>query len=259
MKFIKYSCTGNDFLILDNRDDSFNLNDDQIRNVCQRRTSVGADGIILLENSEKCDFKFKIINADASIAEMCGNGLRGISHFAFHHLRIPMNKQYEIETFNSVYQAEVKGDDVLINMTEAYDKNKFDLSFVDIEKKYFINTGVPHVVLFVASIERVQVKSLGSQIRYNKIFPDGTNVNFVEIEDFSSQRLKVRTYERGVEDETFACGTGNMACALAAAHFFDWNSQITITTKGGSISVDLREDGNWYCGPVTPVFSGSLL
>jgi diaminopimelate epimerase len=257
MKFIKYSCTGNDFLIADNRDGSIQLSDDQIRSICQRRTGVGADGIILLEKSEK-DFKMKIINADASEAEMCGNGLRGISHFAKNYLDIPMNGKYQVETFNSVYESQVTEDQVLINMTEAYDENRFNLSFIDIEKKYFINTGVPHVVLFVSNVERVKVRELGSQIRYNEIFPDGTNVNFVEVVDSGAKRLKVRTYERGVEDETLACGTGNLACALAASHFFGWDGKIEITTKGGTISVDIREDGNWYCGPVTPVYEGML-
>lgn len=258
-QFHKYSCTGNDFLLLDNRDGEKKFSTEQVMEICSRRTGVGADGIIMLEQSETASFRMKIINSDGSEAEMCGNGLRGISHFAHDVLKVPMSDgKYTVQTFNSLYEAKVNGEVVEIKMTEAYDENIHDLSFIDIEKKYFINTGVPHVVLFVFDIDRVQIQSLGSQIRYNKIFENGTNVNFVEITDRENQRIRVRTYERGVEAETLACGTGNLACALACKNFFDWSGEISVTNSGGSVSVNLKDDDFWYKGPVKCVYEATF-
>ena len=259
MNFYKYSCSGNDFLIIDDRDESFKLEEKLIQLICHRRIGVGADGIILLQKSSKADFKMKIINSDGSIAEMCGNGLRGLTHFAHTVLKLKDTNEYTIETQNSIYHSKIMDDVVSVLMSEAYDENKYDLSFIDIEKKYYINTGVPHVVLFVNDVDSVQINSLGAQIRYNKVFEKGTNVNFVEIASTGKdQMLKVRTYERGVEAETFSCGTGNLACALSAKYFYNWQGKIDLSTKGGEVFVEIIEDKSWYCGRVTQVYHAEL-
>ena len=234
--FHKMSGSGNDFIIIDNRDRW--LPDaqlpDLIKGACRRKLSVGADGLILIEPSAAVDFKWRFYNADGSVAEMCGNGARCAARFAF--LQGIAGRQMAFETLAGIIHAEVGEDSVKIRMTDPVDlRADFDLDLdgtpVHVSS---INTGVPHVVMMVEDVEKTDVVSMGRRIRYHQDFlPAGTNANFVSID--SGKKISIRTYERGVEDETLACGTGNVAAALILSHSQGLTSPVRLTTRSGSI------------------------
>jgi len=213
--FYKMSGSGNDFILIDNRD---GIVDDQylkqlVVGACRRKMSAGADGLLLIEKSVRADFKWRFYNADGSRAEMCGNGARCAGRFAF--ITGIAGPELSFETDVGVVTAEVIDDQVKIGMTDPTDlrENK-TLRVGETSISYdFINTGVPHVVLDTDDIEGVNVFELGRTIRHHEAFlPTGTNVNFVE--HMGHNTIAVRTYERGVEDETLACGTGCVASSL---------------------------------------------
>jgi len=213
--FYKMSGSGNDFILIDNRD---GIVDDQylkqlVVGACRRKMSVGADGLLLIENSSRADFKWRFYNADGSRAEMCGNGARCAGRFAF--ITGITGPELSFETDVGVVTAEVIEDQVKIGMTDPTDLSRHQTLRVG-EKNFpydFINTGVPHVVLNTDDIEGIGVVELGRAIRNHEAFlPTGTNVNFVERMEHNT--IAVRTYERGVEDETLACGTGCVASSL---------------------------------------------
>jgi diaminopimelate epimerase len=202
--------------------------------VCRRRVSVGADGIIFIERSKKADFKWQFFNADGSEAEMCGNGGRCAARFA--HLRKVAGPHLTFETLAGILSAEVHGKRVKLEMTKPYGL-KLDEK-VSVEGKRLtisrINTGVPHAIVFLDSVKGIDVLGTGRVIRNHPHYaPRGTNTNFVEVRNRS--RLLVRTYERGVEDETLACGTGAVASALIAAFKGLVKSPVSVKTSGGEI------------------------
>jgi len=234
--FMKMSGSGNDFILIDHRKPF--LKEDRlkefVKDVCQRRISVGADGLILIEPSMKADFKWRFYNADGSEAEMCGNGGRCVARFA--NMKGIAGSSLNFETLAGVISAEVNGKRVKLEMTKPHSL-KLDEK-ISIEGKELtissINTGVPHAVLFLRDLQHMDVVDTGRVIRFHPHYaPAGTNVNFVKAED--SSRLSIRTYERGVEDETLACGTGVVASALVAA-FKGWvKSPVSARTRGGEI------------------------
>jgi diaminopimelate epimerase len=238
IRFFKMTGSGNDFIIIDNR--SLALNADQcrdlVRRACRRKLSVGADGLILIENDPEADFKWRFFNADGSEAEMCGNGARCAARFA--RLKGIVNKtQMSFRTLAGIIQAEIKGERVKIRMTPPHGL-AVDLSLDADEQTFrlhFVNTGVPHVVTFVedeAKLEDIDVFRWGRAFRYHPHFqPAGTNVNFALVRD--NHHLAVRTYERGVEDETLACGTGCIASALIAAAKQFTDSPVEVQTRSG--------------------------
>ncbi len=234
--FMKMSGSGNDFILIDHRKPF--LEEDRlkecIRKVCQRRISVGADGLILIERSKKADFKWRFYNADGSEAEMCGNGGRCAARFAY--LKGIAGPSLQFETLAGILSAQVDGKKVKLEMTKPYGLKLDETILIDGDEKVFssIHTGVPHAVLFVEDLEGLDVFRMGRAIRYHSHFtPSGTNVDFVQLE--RGPQLSVRTYERGVEDETLACGTGAVASALVAA-FKGWvKSPVSIRTRGGEI------------------------
>jgi diaminopimelate epimerase len=232
--FIKMSGSGNDFILIDHRKSILNEKGmkDFVRKVCQRRSSVGADGLILIERSEKADFKWRFFNADGSEPEMCGNGGRCAARFAW--LKGISGSSLTFETLAGILSAQVDGKRVKLEMTKPHGLKLNER--ISIEGKELvissINTGVPHAVFFLDDIEGVDVFQIGRAIRFHPHFaPAGANANFVRLE--SPSHLSVRTYERGVEDETLACGTGVVASALVAAFKGLVKSPVSVKTWGG--------------------------
>ena len=230
----KINGSGNDFILIDHRSNF--LKDISlpvfVRSICRRRESVGADGLILLENSEVADFKWRFFNADGSEAEMCGNGARCVARYA--SLKGITGTKLTIETLAGVIQAKVKNKRVLLQLPIPTNLKLHQSISVNSKNLYTgsINVGVPHVVIPVKNIEKVPVKDLGRKVRFHPNFqPAGANVDFVQVIDFS--HLIIRTYERGVEDETLACGTGSVASALVVAALDKAKSPVEVKTHGG--------------------------
>ena len=234
IKFTKAVATGNDFIIVDNSSGA--IKEEVLakiaKKVCDRKRAVGADGMLLIEKSKKCDFRMRIFNPDGSEAEMCGNGSRCAALYAA--TKAIAKKDMTIETIAGSLDASVKGDTVKVRLTDPKDiKWNFCLMINKCPFKVdFVNTGVPHVVHFVDDLESVDVKNLGSYMRYHGEFsPEGANADFVKI--VGKDTIKIRTYERGVEDETLACGTGAAASALISAESEKMSSPVTVETQGG--------------------------
>ena len=232
--FMKMSGSGNDFILIDHRESIFA--EDQLkefaRKVCQRRVSVGADGLILIERSEKADFKWRFFNADGSEAEMCGNGGRCAARFAW--LKGIAGLSLIFETIAGILSAQVDGKRVKLEMTKPYGLKLDEKISIEGKEQVIssINTGVPHAVLFLEDIEGVDIIQMGRAIRSHPHFASaGTNANFVKLDN--SSQLSIRTYERGVEDETLACGTGVVASALVAAFKGLVKSPVSVKTRGG--------------------------
>ena len=232
--FFKMSGSGNDFIIIDNRKRIIDESDLPviIPSVCRRKISVGADGFILIEDSKKADFSWRFFNSDGSKAEMCGNGARCAARFAYVNGIAGENLSFETET--GTVNGEVCADRAKVKMPDPKDL-RMDYS-INLEKDTVslssVNTGVPHTVILKDSIETVDVVALGRKIRHHKAFaPAGTNVNFVSPQQ--NGMLSIRTYERGVEDETLACGTGSIAGAIISSCKLNWSSPINLVTRSG--------------------------
>ena len=255
LEFSKYQGTGNDFVIFDNRDGSFpKENVGQIRKICDRKFGIGADGLMLLENEEGFDFRMVYFNADGHPGSMCGNGGRCLVAFA-HDLGL-FEQQTVFRANGERYTARMNNGSVSLDMQ---DLDQLEVS----EGHVFLDTGSPHHVQFEDKLEEMDVVSLGRNIRYGEPYgQSGTNVNFVEQVDENT--FKVRTYERGVEDETLSCGTGVTAVALASFHLGKTSSEkVKIQTEGGNLEVDFEyNDGKFthivLTGPGTFVYKGII-
>lgn len=236
IEFYKMSGSGNDFIIVDNRDKIVDETDlaNFIVKVCRRKMSVGADGFILVENTEGADFKWRFFNSDGSVAEMCGNGARCVARFAY--LTGIAGPEMSFETGAGIVEALVAGESVKIKMTDPSDlKTDYPLELKDRSISVSsINTGVPHVVMVTDTLDDVEVVKMGREVRFHDMFaPAGTNVNFIcPIKD---DTIGIRTYERGVEDETLACGTGSVAGALIMARKMKIDAPINVLTRSGVI------------------------
>ncbi len=253
--FYKYQGTGNDFIVFDNRNDSFPKNNKVlIKNLCHRKFGIGADGLLLLESSKEFDFKMIYFNADGNEGTMCGNGGRCIVAFA-KKLEI-IDSKTSFEAVDGTHQATMFNDIVSLKMN--------NVNSIDNHKDHiFLNTGSPHHVEFLDDVSTIDVLKKGKEIRYGSpYFEKGTNVNFVQ--QIKPDTYKVRTYERGVENETLSCGTGVTAVAIAADFSQRSNSKnIKLQTIGGDLEVSFRNDKNSYKhitlkGPATFVFKGSV-
>jgi diaminopimelate epimerase len=248
INFFKMSGSGNDFILIDNRDRVLDqeITEAFIQKICRRKMSVGADGLILIENSKTVDFKWRFFNSDGSLAEMCGNGARCAARFAF--LNNIAGKDMAFETDAGVIYATVLQNSVKIRMpspSAIEEKITLTVGGSPVEMCH-INTGVPHVLIFVDDIDEVDMVCLGREIRFHERFsPAGTNVNAVCVKKDGA--VAVRTYERGVEDETLACGTGVVAGALVVAHRTGQDAPIRIRTQsGGFLTVHFtRESGQF--------------
>jgi diaminopimelate epimerase len=263
--FYKMSGSGNDFIIVDNRNKIVDETDLQnfIAKVCRRKMSVGADGFILVENTDTADFKWRFYNSDGSIAEMCGNGARCVARYAY--LNGIAGPDMSFETQAGIIQAQVVGDCVKVKMTDPVDlKMDYLLELKNASLSISsVNTGVPHVVIVTDSIGTVEVVEVGREIRFNDRFaPAGTNVNFVS--HLKDNIIAIRTYERGVEDETLACGTGAIAAAVVMACKKNLTSPVTVQTRGGGyLNIFYQEnDGKYHDiyleGDARVIYKGQL-
>jgi diaminopimelate epimerase len=263
--FTKMSGSGNDFILIDHREPF--LKEDRLKDfvqkVCRRRVSVGADGLILIERSKKADFKWRFYNADGSEPEMCGNGGRCAARFA--HLKGIAGPSLKFETLAGILSAQVDGKRVKLEMTKPFGVKLDETLLVDGKKEVFsfINTGVPHAVLFKEDLEKVNVVKIGGAIRRHSHFsPAGTNADFVRLEKGS--QLSIRTYERGVEDETLACGTGVVAAALITAFKGLVKSPVSVKTRGGEVltvyfEIEGREvKGVFFEGDVNIIYEAEM-
>lgn len=242
LNFTKMVGAGNDFIVINAGPKELSA---LAKKICDRKTVIGADGVLVIEKSKIADFRMRIFNADGSEAEMCGNGLRCAVLFK------GIEKKVKVETKAGIYEGEITGEDrVKVKMEDPKDlRLNFPLKVNGRKIKVnFINTGVPHAVVFVEGLDKIAVDMIGPAIRHHDEFkPQGANVNFVEIIDDGN--IKIRTYERGVEGETLSCGTGSVASAIIAnsKSLFDCakskqitDSKINVHTQGGVLKVEFK-------------------
>lgn len=266
MKFWKYQGAGNDFVMVDQRAQQWLTRADtaQIERLCNRRFGIGADGLILLQEKAGFDFEMIYFNADGRESTMCGNGGRCIVAFA-QHLGL-IGTQCHFWAIDGAHDARLIAD-----TSQAPDMAWVELQMIDVAnirrdgEAYVLNTGSPHYVRFVSDLEAVDMPDVGRKVRYSDTYrQEGINVNFAEA---VADGLRVRTYERGVEDETLACGTGVTAVALASTLQMpatQTDFHIPVQTRGGQLAVRFSAQGKgrfsniWLCGPATRVFSGDI-
>ena len=258
--FSKYVGAGNDFIIIDNRGASYPSEDKVFtRTICCRRLGVGADGVLLLEHSTSADYRIRIFNADGSEAEMCGNGMRCIVQYL--HDRNMGGPSYKLETQGRLITGQTVDEGVTIEMGDPSNV-KWDLMIEGVRCDY-LDTGVPHVVFFVEDLEEIDLLQQGRFLRHHSHFqPRGTNVDFIQMG--SDGVLQVRTYERGVEAETLACGTGATASALAAARQLNLSSPVAVKVASGDLlTIDFHREDHLFTkitltGPAYSVYNGTL-
>lgn len=262
--FVKYTGCGNDFILFDNRCGKFPFSrPDIIQRLCHRQCGIGADGILLLEHSEQADCCMRILNRDGSEAEMCGNGLRC---FADWLETVGFNQQtFCIEVMHRTFKASKAGSLVSIEMRDPSLVQwniplRFEEQFLHV---HHLDTGVPHTILFVQDADAVDLARIGPYLRYHPFWqPKGTNVTIAQ--QNGSQTFKVRTYERGVEGETLACGTGATAAALAAARQYCLNGPLRMQTRSGEeLEINFREEAQLFSaitmtGPAQYLFRGEI-
>ena len=253
--FYKYQGTGNDFVILDNRDGAYSsLSKEQIHFMCDRRFGIGADGLMLLNLKTGYDFEMKYYNSDGRPGSMCGNGGRCLVKFAY-HMGI-VKDRYCFIAFDGEHEADIDGEIISLKMKDVDEVSSYGADAI-------LNTGSPHYVKIVGNLMDTDVVQRGRDIRYSEPFErEGVNVNFVQIKD--EDEIIVRTYERGVEDETLSCGTGVTASALVCYHNEAGFNNVTVNTKGGKLTVEFDRINDetysniWLCGPAEKVYEGNI-
>ena len=256
LTFFKYQVTGNDFIIIDNRKDEIGqLTKHQIEWLCNRKFGIGADGLMLMNARQGYDFEMVYFNADGNESTMCGNGGRCMISCAYH---------LGIHAYTYRFMAKDGEHEGEINIDNNIRLKMKNVDTVEFQNHHaLLDTGSPHFVKFVTDLEDVDVVESGRIIRESKQFAnEGINVNFVET--ISADTISVRTYERGVEDETLSCGTGVTAASLVAAHNNRGFNRVEVITPGGKLSVEFEKTGDssfeniWLCGPATFVFKGEI-
>ncbi|MEI6340335.1 MAG: diaminopimelate epimerase [Verrucomicrobiota bacterium] len=266
LEFVKMSGAGNDFILLDDREGAIRLDREQVARLCHRQFGIGADGLILLVPSAtgKADWAWRFFNSDGSDAEMCGNGARC---FARYVQRVTgwSRPGLTFETAAGVIRATLEGEQVTIGLTEPTGMRlgeRVPVAAGALEV-HSVNTGVPHAVVFVPDADQAMVQQQGAELRYHEHFkPRGTNVNFAQV--LGPGRIRVRTYERGVEGETLACGTGVTASALVASRVHGFQSPVRVQVQGGDLlEVSFDREGEAFkdvrlTGPATFVFEGRI-
>jgi len=263
MRFYKLQASGNDFILIEDKSYSTSYLKKLAKKLCVRRLSVGADGLLAVKKLNKDNFQMRIFNPDGSEAEMCGNGIRCVAFWI--NKRNNINKLI-VHTKAGKIPANIRGSYVKIKMVDPFGI-KLNISFKILRKRWqasYINTGVPHTVLFVKSLDRINVEEIGRKIRFHKIFkPWGTNVDFVEI--IHKGKIRVRTYERGVEKETLSCGTGVTASAIIFGLKYDQDKKIEVLTKSGeALKVYFKKESDkinnvWFEGKVYYLYEGRLI
>lgn len=256
LHFYKYQGTGNDFIVADNRKNELSLTTEQINNLCDRRFGIGADGLMLLNQIAGFDFEMKYYNADGKPGTMCGNGGRCMTKFAYH---LGIHRElYRFLASDGVHEAEIDIDGIVsVRMKDVNTFRKFHTDFI-------VDTGSPHYIKMTTNVMDLDVFKKGSEIRHSKEFEEeGINVNFVEQAE-EVDKIIVRTYERGVEDETLSCGTGVTAAALVCYHNENGFNEVEVTTLGGKLSVEFDKtdeykfENIWLCGPAEKIFEGTV-
>lgn len=266
LHFYKMNGAGNDFVVIDNRDLATSLTNEQIELLCDRHRGIGADGLLAVEPAENgADFKFRYYNADGGEAEMCGNGARCFGRFTAALMEDEPEK-VTFETIAGTLAAEIVEENIRIAMSEPTDltmDSGASVPGLDCTL-HFVNTGVPHVVAYVDDLGGTDVVKHGRAIRQHECFsPNGTNANFATV--LEPGHIAIRTYERGVEDETLACGTGMVACALMHHLLTDAPSPIQVDVKGGdTLEIGFEKTGDQsftnvtLTGPADFVFEGDI-
>ncbi len=253
--FSKYHGTGNDFVLLDNRKNEYsNLTHIQIAKICARHFGIGADGLMLLNNSTEANFGMTYYNSDGNQSSMCGNGGRCITAFA-KHLGI-IEDAATFMAIDGLHHSTISGNYIELHMQNT-------VGIAEVENGFILNTGSPHLVQFVDNAKAVDVRNAGAAIRYNEVYnKEGINVNFTEVR--ADKTLFVCTYERGVEDETLSCGTGVTAAALVQIKDKIGHNYVRVQTKGGTLMVKcINQDRNnftdiWLCADAHFVFTGTI-
>lgn len=265
INFVKYSATGNDFIVFDGRQNQTICEFPACvwQRLCHRQNGIGADGALILLSHPEYAFEMRYINADGGEVAMCGNGARAICHFAHFYLKISFNRDngYRFKTQNGTYEASIINNEIALKMTEVYDMEKIetqDLLKRVAKKSFYINTGVPHVIFLVDAIENLNIETLARPIRYDYRFKYGVNVNFLEIKE--SNEFILRTYERGVEAETLSCGTGAVAAAIFAKQNLGITNQAIFNVKGGRLTVAFDDNLSEITlrGDTKLIFDGSI-
>ena len=265
VEFTKMNGAGNDFVLIDNREQKLKLTRDQVKRLCHRQRGVGADGLFLLipSKSGEADWAWEFYNSDGSTAEMCGNGARCFARFISR--KTGANGQTSFETGAGIIKATFQGGRVTVNLTQPKDLRLDQWLPIAPGKLqvHSINTGVPHAVTFVPDADKAMIQQLGPEIRHHQHFaPKGTNVNFVQV--LAPNSIRVRTYERGVEGETLACGTGVTASALVSATVHGFSSPVKVQVQGGdTLEVSFTRHGPEFSdvkltGPADFCFDGKI-
>jgi len=265
IEFYKMSGAGNDFIVIDNRDNNIDekYKSEFAKKICKRRLSVGADGVLFIELSNKASFKMSFFNQDGSEGEMCGNGARCIARCAF--LKKLVDRKMKIETKSGIIEAEILKDNVKLKMnpiTKIELNKKIDIDGKEIELCYVEEgtPGLPHAVILKKDLDlKEDIEKIGKKIRYHKKFPKGTNVNFSKI--LKENTILNRTYERGVEKETLACGTGAVAVASSLYLLNKCDNEVKIKMKGGTLNVmiaDKKLEEIYLTGDARVVYKGKL-
>lgn len=265
LDFVKMNGAGNDFILIDNREGRIQLKPEQVARLCHRHRGIGADGLFLLvpNRTGKADWSWEFYNSDGSMAEMCGNGARCFARFV--QKVAGAGDKTSFETMAGVISATFQGERVTVNLTSPRDLRLSEMIVVGGAKleMHSLNTGVPHAVLFVPDADKAMVRQLGSEIRFHQHFrPRGTNVNFVQV--LGPNHIRVRTYERGVEGETLACGTGVSASALLASRVHQFTSPVRVQVQGGdTLEVSWSSTGPEFSdvrlsGPADFVYTGKI-
>lgn len=266
LDFVKMTGAGNDFILADNRTGSVTLSHDQVARLCHRQFGIGADGLMLLVPAAQgqADWAWQFWNSDGSDAEMCGNGARCFARYV-QRTTGWSRPEVSFETAAGVIRATFQGERVTVTLTSPHSlrlRERVATSQGDLEVSS-LNTGVPHAVVFVPDADRAMVQQLGSELRRHEHFqPRGTNVNFAQVK--GPNFIRVRTYERGVEGETLACGTGVSASAMIAATVHGFTSPVRVQVQGGDeLEVAFTAQGGGFSdvrltGPATFVFEGRV-
>ena len=273
IEFTKLHGNGNDFIVIDEFVEKIVQDDEKADfavKYCDRRFGIGADGVLFISQSDKADMKMRLFQPDASEAEMCGNGIRCLVKYAFDSGHIDVGTA-TVETMAGVLTAETRMDDtvfwVKVNMGQPIKaraqipaKGDAGDEFIDVDMHgcnvSVINTGVPHAVVFVDDLD-FEILEIAPKIRFDSVFPNGANVNFVKIE--SDNEVTIRTYERGVEDETLSCGTGSVAGAYLGHVLKGMKNEVLVHTKGGDLHISVINDIAFMEGPAETVYKGAIL
>jgi diaminopimelate epimerase len=261
INFTKLCATGNDFILIDNRENILTGDEVELfRRICQRRLSVGADGVLLLEKSINHHFSLRYFNSDGSLGEMCGNGARASAFYASAHKIAPAEQN--IDVLGVTYHALIRDNSVQLIMPPPLEIREYPgvLQDKEFEEGGYLNVGVPHYVIFVPAVKSVDINYLGKKYRYHNAFqPRGANVNFVQIAE--KDKIFVRTYERGVEEETLTCGTGTISSAILAVRQKQCSLPLKAMSSAGILLVNFDNPISKIIleGEVKEVYSGKLI